>query len=210
VAAHDRRSVGILGGTFNPPHIGHLAAARLAREALGLDTVALMPAYAAPHKAGEPDPGAQHRLAMCRLAVQGEDGLSACGAEVERGGASYTVDTLRAMHARHPHTELTFIAGADTARTLPSWREPDALLDMASVAVVTRAGAAESDVRARLDGLAAERRGRVRFLTMPAVEVSSSLVRERAAAGDPLQELVGAAVARYIAEHALYGAGGGR
>jgi nicotinate-nucleotide adenylyltransferase len=207
VAARDRRSAGILGGTFNPPHLGHLAAARHARAELGLDEVVLMPAHAAPHKTGDPDPGPERRLAMCRLLVAGEDGLSTCAAEVERGGASYTVDTLRAIHAGHPHAELTFIVGADTAATLPSWREPDALLDLAELAVVTRRGSAEDAVRDRLRDLLAGHPRRVRFLSMPAVEVSSSAARERAEAGATAAELegiVGAAVARYIAEHRLY------
>jgi nicotinate-nucleotide adenylyltransferase len=206
VAARDRCSAGILGGTFNPPHVGHLAAARHARSALGLDGVVLMPANTAPHKAGEPDPGPEHRLAMCRLAVEGEEGLSACTIEVQRGGASYTVDSLRAIHAGHPHAELTFIVGADTAGTMTSWREPDGVLELAELAVVTRSGSAEQEVRERLGELLSSHPGRVRFLTMPAVEVSSSMARQRAAAGEPLEELVGARVARYITEHGLYGA----
>jgi nicotinate-nucleotide adenylyltransferase len=170
-----------------------------------------MPVHTPPHKAGEPDPGPEHRLAMCRLAVAGEDGLGACSLEVDRGGPSYTVDTLRAVHASDPRAELTFIVGADTASTLPSWREPRAVLAMADVAVVARSGTDEDDVRARLAGLLAGGAGArtaVRFVQMPPVEVSSSLARERAAAGEPLQELVGPAVARYIAEHGLYRAAG--
>ena len=201
-----RGAVGILGGTFNPPHLGHLAAARRALEQLGLERVVLMPAHTAPHKRDEPDPGAEHRLAMCRLAVAGRDGLEVCGMELERGGASYTVDTLRDIHASHPNAELTLIVGADTAATLPTWREPGALLELADLAVVTRSGSAERDVRERLAPLLDAAQARVRFLEMPAVDVSSSEVRSRAARGGSLEELVGRDVADYIHEHELYGA----
>jgi nicotinate-nucleotide adenylyltransferase len=171
--------------------------------------VLLMPAGIAPHKPGEQDPGAAHRLRMCCLAVAQADGISACGLELERGGTSYTVDTLEAIHAKHPDARLTFIVGADTARTLPSWREPGRLLELAELAVATRSGSGRSQVLDALGGLGAPRgaaRARVRFLSMPPVEVSSSMVRERVARGQPIDELVGPGVAAYIAEHRLYGA----
>ena len=95
------RSIGILGGTFNPPHRGHLALAARAKAELGLERVVLMPANSAPHKGEEGDPGPRRRLEMCRLAVGDEAGLEVCGLEIERGGPSYTVDTLRAIHESH-------------------------------------------------------------------------------------------------------------
>jgi nicotinate-nucleotide adenylyltransferase len=213
------RSLGILGGTFNPPHLGHLAVARHARQELGLERVLLVPTHTTPHKASvddvedRRDPGPEHRLRMCRLAVHGIDGVSVCAVEVERGGLSYTVDTLRALHASHPHAELTFIVGADTAGTLGSWREPAQLLELAQLAVATRAGAARRRVLEALGaielagGAAGDVRtgaDRVRFLEMPPIDVSSSLVRRRVADGDAVDDLVGPAVAGYIAEHRLY------
>jgi nicotinate-nucleotide adenylyltransferase len=228
------QSLGILGGTFNPPHLGHLAVVRHARDELALGRVLLMPASTAPYKAGaggpgeppdqdgpkrrgEPngrgasDPGPQHRLRMCELAVADEPGLSVCALEVERGGLSYTVDTLRSIHASHPDAELTFIVGADTATTLGAWREPTQLLALARLAVAARAGAARQRVLDALAeiGVAAGASGQsapgaVSFLEMPAIEASSSLARRRVAAGEPVEDLVGPAVARYIAEHGLY------
>ncbi len=196
-------SVGILGGTFNPPHLGHLAVARHARAELGLDRVVLMPVHTAPHKTDAADPGPGHRLNMCRLAVEGGEGLSACGLEIERGGRSYTVETLRDIHASHPDARLTLIVGSDTALTLTGWREPTRLLQLAQLAVASRTGSARREVRETVLALggAAEQ---VRFLTMAAIEVSSSAVRRRAAAGEPLDGLVTAGVAAYIAEHGLY------
>jgi nicotinate-nucleotide adenylyltransferase len=211
VATAGLRSIGILGGTFNPPHLGHLALARSAREEFGLERVLLMPAHSAPHKRVEGDPGPQERLKMCRLAVGDEAGLAVCGLEIERGGPSYTVDTLRAIHASHEEAELTFIVGADMARTLPRWREPDALLELASLAVAEREDAGREDVlralaplRRNVGGDVSERPGDVEFLKMGMVEISSSMVRERVAAGEPVGELVGPVVATYIAEHGLY------
>ena len=132
--------VGILGGTFNPPHLGHLAVAAHAREELDLDLVVLMPAHTSPYKPAEPSPGPEQRLEMCRLLAEGSEGVSACGLEIERGGTSYTVDTLRSIHASHPEDELTLVLGADTAGTLGSWREPGELLELARLAVAARPG----------------------------------------------------------------------
>ncbi len=204
------RSLGILGGTFNPPHLGHLAIARHALEELGLERVVMMPAHIPPHKSTEEDPGPEHRLRMCRLCVAGVEGLSVCALEIERGGPSFTVDTLQAIHASHPDAQLTFIVGADTAGTLPGWREPARVLQLADLAVAARTG---SDRARVLDTVApllgrgtpgARPTDRVRFLDMPVIEVSSSMARERAARGAPIEDLVGSAVASYIREHGLY------
>jgi nicotinate-nucleotide adenylyltransferase len=204
------RSLGILGGTFNPPHRGHLAVARHALEELELEHVMLVPAHTAPYKSdrangsSERDPGPEHRLRMCHLAVADVDRLSVCALEIERGGLSYTVDTLRSIHASHPDAELTFIVGADTASTIGSWREPERLLELAHLAVAARAGAAQTRV---LDALAAVGTADVRFLEMPSIEVSSSLARQRVADGQAVEDLLGPAVAGYIAEHQLYRVG---
>jgi nicotinate-nucleotide adenylyltransferase len=208
------RSIGILGGTFNPPHLGHLAVARHAREEFGLECVVLMPAGSPLHKPAAEDPGASCRLAMCRLVAETVEGLSACAMEVDRGGPSYTVDTLRAMHATHPHAELTFIVGADTAGTLASWREPVELLGLARLAVASRSGADREQVLDTVAGLAGEDSqarerlsARVDFLTMGTIEVSSSSVRARASRGELVEDLVGPTVAAYIADHDLYRSG---
>jgi nicotinate-nucleotide adenylyltransferase len=195
--------VGILGGTFNPPHLGHLALAHAAASGLGLERVLLCPALLAPHKPTDLDPGAEHRLRMCRIAIDADPLLGVCTLELERPGPSYTVDTLRFIHARHPDAEVTLIVGADIARTLGSWREPGEILRLARLAVAERDGAARAGVREALAALGGE--GRTVFLDMAPVEVSSSLVRERAMAGTAIDELVGPEVARYIARHDLYG-----
>jgi nicotinate-nucleotide adenylyltransferase len=200
----DLRSLGILGGTFNPPHLGHVAIARHALSELGLERVLLMPARIPPHKLTEQDPGPEHRLRMCRLAVDEIPGLSVSELEVKRDGPSYTVDTLQAIHASHPEAELTFIVGTDVACTLPTWREPAKVLELASLAVAVRAGDTRQDVLdtvVSLNGSA----GALRFLDMPVMDVSSSMVRQRVARGKAVEDLLGPAVARYVAEHGLYG-----
>lgn len=206
----DGRSIGVLGGTFNPPHVGHLALARHARRELGLERVLLVPLHTPPHKPAGEDPGPAHRLRMCRLAVDGVADVEVCALEIERGGPSYTVDTLSALHASHPDAELTLILGADTASTLPAWCEPARLLGLADLAVATRENTSPAAV---LDAIAAipvddvgqrDGKDRVRFLEMPAIAVSSSTVRHRVAEGEAIEELVGPDVAEYIVEHDLY------
>ncbi|HEY0516806.1 MAG TPA: hypothetical protein VGD00_06765, partial [Solirubrobacteraceae bacterium] len=132
--------------------------------------------------------------------------------ELQRPGPSYTADTLEQLHARHPEAELTFIVGADTASTLPAWHEPARVLQLARLAVADRAGSDREQVEqaiARAAGHADGERARAatRFLAMEPLDVSSSLVRERAAAGEPLAPLVGEAVAGYIDQHGLYSGG---
>ena len=140
--AGNLHTIGILGGTFNPPHLGHLAIASHARAELALEHVWLMPANSPPHKHAEDGPTPAQRLSMCRLLADGVEGVSACALEIERGGPSYTVDTLEAIHASNPQAELTFILGADTAGTIASWREPAKLLGLCRLAVAARTGSA--------------------------------------------------------------------
>jgi len=194
--------IGILGGTFNPPHVAHLVCAQDARAQLGLDHVVLMPVHTPPHKEAVGDPGAEVRLAMCHAAAEDDPGLEVSRLELERGGPSWTVDTLRALHATAPGDELTFIVGGDQAQGLPTWREPAAILELAVLAVAAREGIGREDVRARLGDLVPP--GRLAFFDMPRIDVSSSDVRRRVAAGRPIRHLVPDRVAALIAERGLY------
>ena len=196
--------LGILGGTFNPPHIGHLICAHEALDQLALDRVTLMPAGRPPHKQVAADPGAEARLAMCEAAVAGEERLDVSRLELDREGRSYTVDTLRALHDQHPQDDLTFIVGGDMARSLPTWREPEAVLELATLAVAERAGSEREEIRGELRALRGATEQRVRFFEMPRIDVSSSLVRERVASGRPIRHLVPDAVAQAIAQNGWY------
>jgi nicotinate-nucleotide adenylyltransferase len=193
--------LGLLGGTFNPPHIGHLVCASLALSALELDRVLLVPVHEPPHKAAEGDPGVDHRVELCRLAVAGDDRLDVSLVDAEVPGPSYTVDTLSRLHDRCPGDQLTFLVGGDMALSLPTWREPAAILELAELGVAEREGVRRADIAERLAGLDV---GRVRFFDMPRIDVSSSLVRRLAAAGRPIRYLVPDAVADYVERVGLY------
>lgn len=195
--------VGLLGGTFNPPHLGHLVCAQEAYEQLGLDRVLLLPAGVPPHKEiPGGDPGAAQRLALCEAAVAGDPRLGVSRVELERPGRSYTVDTLRLLRERDPQDELTFIVGGDMAASLPSWREPEAILSLARLAVAERRGAARDRIERAIAPLAGA--DRVVFFDMPRIDISSSLVRERVAQGRSIRYLVPDAVAEQVAARGLY------
>jgi len=196
-------AVGILGGTFNPPHLAHLVCASEARSQLGLDRVLLIPTAIPPHKQMDDEPGARHRLEMCRLAVGGHgEWLEVSALEVERGGPSYTVDTLSEIHASRPGDELTFIVGGDMAWSLPAWHEPEQILRLADVAVAERAGARREEVRGRLADLAGAER--IRYIDVPRLDISSSALRRRVREGRTIDFLVADAVAGYIEAEGLY------
>jgi nicotinate-nucleotide adenylyltransferase len=200
--------LGILGGTFNPPHVGHLVMVQEALSQLGLDRVDLMPVARPPHKELLEDPGADVRLELCRLAVAGDERLGVSDVEIRRGGASYTVDTLRALHDRAPEHALTFIVGGDMAYSLPSWREPEAILGLARLAVAEREELRREHITERLQPL--HPRDRVVFFDMPRIDVSSSAIRARVATGRPIRYLVPDAVAEAIGDRRLYSTAAGR
>jgi len=195
--------IGILGGSFNPPHLGHLVCASEAAAQLDLDRVLLTPVAAPPHKRAEHDPGPEQRLALCRLAVDGDERLGICDLEVRRGGPSYTVDTLRELHERSPEDHLTFIVGGDIALGLPAWREPEAVLGLARLAVAERSGAGRGDVVQRLAEAFPEAPAPL-FFDMPRMDISSSQIRRRVAQGRPIRYLVPDPVAEQIARERLY------
>jgi nicotinate-nucleotide adenylyltransferase len=195
--------LGILGGTFNPPHIGHLICAQEAHLQLGLDRVLVVPAPRPPHKAVADEPGAEHRLEMCRLAFGEDPRFEISGMEMDRPGPSYTVDTLGVLHSRAPDSELFLIVGGDAAAGLPSWHQPERILSLARLAVARRRGTPSSAIDEALAGLDGGKRRE--FFRMPRIGISSTMVRERVAAGQPIRYLVPDAVADYIQEHSLYG-----
>ena len=194
-------ALGLLGGTFNPPHIGHVVCALQALHELELDRVLLVPVHAPPHKGVETDPGVEHRVELCRRAVEDETELGVSLVDAEVPGPSYTVDTLRRLHERCPGDDLTFIVGGDMAFSLPTWREPETILELAELGVAEREGVRRADISERLEGLPVDR---VRFFDMPRLDISSSLIRRHVAAGRPIRHLVPDAVAEYIDQAGLY------
>ena len=195
-------SVGLLGGTFDPIHHGHLAIAEEAREALGLERVLFVPAAQPPHKPGRPVTDAADRLAMVRLAVAGNPSFAVSEVEVARGGASYTVETLTVLRGAGI-VDPWFILSSEALAEFSSWREPARILGLCRLAVVPRAGyepLGPAWVEARFPGGAE----RVTFLAGPLLPISGSVVRRRAAVGRSVRYLVPDAVAAYIADNRLY------
>jgi nicotinate-nucleotide adenylyltransferase len=201
-SAPEGSGLGILGSAFNPPHLGHLALAQEALWQLGLAEVVLVPTGQAPHKRIAEDPGKEQRLAMTRLAAADDSRFSVSSLEVEREGPSYTYETLELLARERGDSELVFVMGADAAVGLESWREPERVVELARIAVARRAGVSDSEVAAVMRSLGAAER--VTMLEMPQFGVSSSAVRERAAAGRPLRYLVPEPVARFIEEKGIY------
>ena len=196
--------VGILGGAFNPPHLGHLILAQEAHSQLGLDRVVWMPYGEPSHRVLEDDPGPEARLTMCEYAVGADARFAVSRLEIDRGGPVYTVDTLRSLRATQPSDELYLILGGDQAASLPSWRSPEQVLSLAVVAVVERDEWRRSEIVDRVESLGAPER--LRFFDMPTVGISSSMVRRRARAGQPIRYLVPDKVANYVGTQSLYGA----
>jgi nicotinate-nucleotide adenylyltransferase len=193
--------LGLLGGTFNPPHTGHLVCAQAAHHQLELDRVLFVPVHEPPHKGVEADPGVEHRVELCRRAVDGDDRFEVSLVEAEIPERSYTVDTLRRLHERCPGDDLTFIVGGDMAFSLPTWREPGAILELAELGIAEREGVRRADITERLGDLPVDR---LRFFDMPRLDISSSLIRRHVAAGRPIRYLVPDAVAEYIERTGLY------
>jgi nicotinate-nucleotide adenylyltransferase len=196
--------VGILGGAFNPPHVGHLVCAQEALVQLELEKVVFMPVGQAPHRELEGDPGAEARLEMVELAVAEDDRFSVSRAELERSGPSYTVDTLRELSEKAPGDELFLILGGDQAAALPTWHEPEAVLSLATVAVVERTNWSRNAIGIKVGRLPGAER--IRYLEMPVMQVSSSAIRRRVAEGLPIRYLVPDGVASHIESKELYGA----
>ena len=195
------RRLGLLGGTFDPVHTGHLLMAEVARHALSLDQVVFVPAGVPPHKCEAVTP-AEHRYAMVLLATAPNESFAVSRRELERSGPSYSLTTIREYRREiGPTGELFFIAGADTVlgiRTWYGWRE---VLRECQFAVLARPGFA---IAALLASLPAEVRGQIRLLPAPACDVSSTAVRERVGRGEPIRYLVPEPVEVYIRKHALY------
>jgi nicotinate-nucleotide adenylyltransferase len=194
--------LGILGGTFNPPHLAHLVCAQEAHRELSLDRVLFIPTRIPPHKSVEHEPGPEHRLELCRLAVAGDGRFAVSDMELRRDGPSYTVDTLRQLITQAPHDELVLILGGDIAAGLDEWHEPEQVLELATVAIAQRRGTTREAVERTLSGL----RGGdgAQFFSMPRIGISSTMLRRRVRSDQPIRYFVVDQVEEYITRHGLY------
>ena len=211
--------IGILGGTLDPVHVGHIDSALAARAALALDQVVIVPSHVPPHRHQQPHASAFHRFAMAALAINGIDGLAVSDIELRAPGPSYTADTLQRFHAEGlPASQIFFITGADAFAEIETWVRYPQVLDLAHWVVIARPGHDLASLAARLPRLAARM---VDAGQRPAIvdgtgiflvdartsDVSSTEVRRRIASGEPVTGLVAPSVQAHIVQHGLYRAG---
>lgn len=194
--------VGILGGTFDPPHFGHLATAEEVRFRLGLDEMLFIPAGSPPHKAQVPVTAVEHRLRMLQLAVADNPAFKIDLVEIERSGPSYTVDTLEELRKKVPNGDLVFVLGSDEFALLSTWHQPQLLPRLARLAVMVRSGVLidTAKVEEEVPGL----NGRYELVPVPNLAISSSALRARVRAGLPIRYLLPDAVREYIERSGLY------
>lgn len=192
--------VGVMGGTFNPIHNGHLIAAQEALNTFGLDEVVFVPTGAPWQKEGKLVASAEERYLMTVIATASNPRFGVSRVEIDRHGPTYTVDTLRTLHAQRPSADLYFITGADAILQILTWKDPDEVLDLATFIAVTRPG---HDL-AQLEVLGPQIRDRVMTLHIPGLAISSTEIRDRIRRGQPIRYLVPAAVSTYIEKAGLY------
>ena len=196
--------VGILGGTFDPVHLGHLSIARAAMDQAGLERVLFIPAGNPRLKQAEPVASVDHRMEMVRLAIEGDSRFRLCGTEAHRPGPTYSVDTLEELSVTlGPGTDLYFILGLDVLGQFDRWKDPERVLAFCRLLVLDRPGEPVFDWTG-FYGRVPQAEGRVQIVTAPPVDVSGTESRRRAAAGEPLAGQVPAVVADYIHEQGLY------
>jgi nicotinate-nucleotide adenylyltransferase len=202
-ARHRAQRLGVLGGTFDPPHIGHLWLAALAADALNLDRVLFMPAAQPPHKGSRPISRPTERLLMTRLAIQADPAFELCPIEMERTGPSYTIDSVTELTRAYPDAQLFLVMAADSLAQIDTWREPDRLLAEIEWIVGPRPGSALPD-RSSLEERFGADASRIHLLTGPSLDVSSSEIRRRVAAGHTIRYLVARNVEELIIDRGLY------
>ncbi|MFD0692880.1 nicotinate-nucleotide adenylyltransferase [Paenibacillus sp. GCM10027628] len=191
--------VGIMGGTFDPIHTGHLIAAERARVEAGLDEVWLMPANVPPHKPNAPKATAQQRWDMVCLAAEGNTFFRPLDIEIGRGGVSYSIDTIELLCSRHPEIDFTYIIGADMVQYLPQWHRIEDI-----VRLIRFIGLARPGYELEMDALPAHIRSRVSIVAMPLIEISSTTIREERLKGGSIRYLVTDAVHNYMEVNHLY------
>lgn len=206
MASNPPMRLGIFGGSFDPVHYGHLLLAECCREEQRLDEVWFLPAAAPPHKLGAVLAPPKARIEMLELAISGNEGFRVSAVEIDRGGVSYTVETLRTIATQQPQAELFLLMGADSLRDLPTWREPAEILSLAIPLVVRRAGSQAPDFTPLANLVSATRLATMKAsqVEMPLTELNSTDLRQRAADGRSLRYRTPRGVEKYIETQRLY------
>jgi nicotinate-nucleotide adenylyltransferase len=191
------RRIGLFGGTFNPPHLGHLIVAASVSETLALDRVMFVPSFISPHKQGGEEGVAVHRVRMVQRAIEGDARFECSDIEISRQGTSYTIDTLIALRALHPADELFLLIGADNFPEFQHWKSPERILELATLVVMHRPGSVSL-------GNATILPPNAMYIDVPGIEISSSEIRERVRSGMSIKYLVPESVENYIRICGLY------
>jgi len=198
------KRLGIMGGTFDPVHYGHLVAAEGARYQFQLEKIIFVPAGCPPHKAPEEVSEPHHRLALTRLAINSNPFFTVSDMEIERDGLSYAIDTVRQTSNLFPGAQIFFITGADAVLEILNWKNVAELLSMCLFIAATRPGYRLGSLKARLHGFSASQLERIIVMEVPALAISSTDIRQRIKEGRPIKYLLPEAVENYILEHSLY------
>jgi nicotinate-nucleotide adenylyltransferase len=189
-------NIGIFGGTFNPPHTGHMIVAEHVRQELGMERILFVPTAVPPHKQELDIAEAQHRLAMVRCAIQGNSNFEVSETEIERGGVSFTVDTLMEFKRRSPHDAFFLLLGTDNVLEFHTWKDPEKIIELATIVALTRPG---FDIERE-----SVTKKKMIVCEVPEIEIASSTIRNRIKEGRSVRYLVPSAVETYIKEHQLY------
>lgn len=201
---NNKMRIGVMGGTFNPVHFGHLMLAEWAKEAAGLDRVLFIPAGYPYMKEKSHVLCGEERLKMVELAILGNPSFSASAMEIERGSATYTCDTMEQLHRENPQAELFFIMGADCLFSIETWREPEKIFRSCTVIAAARNGSPMEEMEKKRAELEKKYQANILLLKFPAMELSSTDIRERAASGESIRYLVPENVREYINRNHLY------
>lgn len=199
-----QRKVGILGGTFDPPHMGHLMLAEWAREEVGLDQILFLPAGSPYKKKDHPVQDGADRLKMVELAIAGHEGFAVSDLELSRKGSTYTFETMELLNRLHPQTEYYFIMGSDCLFSIQDWKEPGRIFAACHVIAAARNASSREELEKKRKELEERYGASIRLLFFPEIEISSSEIRKRAAEGRSIRYMVPDGVIRYIEDRGLY------
>lgn len=202
--SHHKRKIGIMGGTFNPIHVGHLIIAEMAFEQYGLEKVLFMPASQPPHKIGEKIVEDKKRVAMIQLAIQDNPHFELFLFEIQRQGISYTAQTLRQLTEDYPNTEFYFIVGGDSIADIEKWKEPETVLKLCNLVACVREQVDEEALEQQILYLNRKYQARIVKLETPKMDISSTMIRKRCSQKKSVKYLVPEDVLTYIKEHGLY------
>jgi nicotinate-nucleotide adenylyltransferase len=198
------KKIGIMGGTFNPIHYGHLLLAESAYEQFGLDTVWVMPNGQPTYRMISSHVSDADRTAMVQLAIADNPHFTLSFAELDRAGATYTVDTLRLLNKTHSDTDFYFIMGADSLFHFESWKEPEEIVRLCHILAAQRTAQVTSDIESQMDYLMGKYDADIHLLQTPNLDISSHAIRKRVRNGSSIKYLLPDCVAQYIKEHRLY------